>query len=132
MQSVKKTTQVEAVHDGQVILGYEIHMGTTVIGSDVKPFSTIIEENGNMTERQDGAISYGGQVQGTYLHGVFDNLEWTRNYLNEIRLEKNLKPMEDVTVSFEDYKDKEYNKLSDILRNSLDITYIYKIINGEA
>lgn len=131
MQSVKRTTQVKAIHTNRVISGYEIHMGETILKGDIQPFSTIIEQNGQKTERLDGAIAHDGQVQGTYLHGVFDNIKWTRDYLNEIRLEKGLEPVVDMLISLKEYKDKEYAKLADLMRHSLDIPYIYKIINGE-
>ena len=83
--------------------------------------------------RQDKHINafYDGQVQGTYLHGVFDNLEWTRQYLNELRLAKGLEPLEDQLVSIKDFKDREYDKLADVLRQSLDMEQIYQIINRE-
>ena len=72
-------------------------------------------------------MAYGGQVQGTYLHGVFDNLEWTRQYLNELRLAKGLEPLEGQLISIKDFKDREYDKLADVLRQSLDMEQIYQI-----
>ena len=60
-----------------------------------------------------------------------DNLEWTRQYLNELRLAKGLEPLEDQLVSIKDFKDREYDKLADVLRQSLDMEQIYQIINRE-
>ena len=131
LQPVKRTTQVRALHEGQELEGYEIHMGETQLADRLEPFSIIKEQNGEATERPDGAVAYGGQVQGTYLHGVFDNLEWTRQYLNELRLAKGLEPLEDQLVSIKDFKDREYDKLADVLRQSLDMEQIYQIINRE-
>ena len=131
LQPVKRTTQVRALHEGQELEGYEIHMGETQLADSLEPFSIIKEQNGEATERLDGAVAYGGQVQGTYLHGVFDNLEWTRQYLNELRLAKGLEPLEDQLVSIKDFKDREYDKLADVLRQSLDMEQIYQIINRE-
>lgn len=131
LQAVKRTTQVRALHEGQELEGYEIHMGETQLAEGLKPFSVIVEENGSETERSDGAVAYDGQVQGTYLHGVFDNLEWTRNYLNDIRLAKGLEPIQDQLISLQAFKDREYDKLAAILRQSLDMERIHKIINRE-
>ena len=131
LQPVKRTTQVKALHEGQELEGYEIHMGETQLADSLEAFSIIKEQNGEVTERLDGAVAYGGQVQGTYLHGVFDNLEWTRQYLNELRLAKGLEPLEDQLVSIKDFKDREYDKLADVLRQSLDMEQIYQIINRE-
>ena len=131
LQPVKRTTQVRALHEGQELEGYEIHMGETQLADSLEPFSVIKEQNGEATERLDGAVAYNGQVQGTYLHGVFDNLEWTRQYLNELRLAKGLEPLEDQLVSIKDFKDREYDKLADVLRQSLDMDQIYQIINRE-
>ncbi|MEW4353845.1 cobyric acid synthase [Streptococcus pneumoniae] len=130
-KAVKRTTQVKANHEGHELEGYEIHMGETTIAEGVQPFSTIIVQNGEDTERSDGAIGHNGQVQGTYLHGVFDNLDWTRQYLNSIREAKGLSPIQDKVVTLQEFKDKEYDKLADILRQSLDMDAIYRIVNKE-
>ncbi|MBS4749703.1 cobyric acid synthase [Granulicatella sp. zg-ZJ] len=130
-KSVKRTTQVKADHDGHVLEGYEIHMGETTIADGVTPFSTITVQNGEETSRLDGAIGHNGQVQGTYLHGVFDNLDWTRDYLNGIRVKKGLEPITEKPVTIKEFKDREYDKLATILRNSLDMEQIYKILNKE-
>lgn len=130
-QAVKCTTQVKAEHEGQVLEGYEIHMGQTTIDEGETPFSIITLQNGQETQRSDGAIGHDGRVQGTYLHGVFDNLAWTRQYLNRIRQDKGLEPIEDEVMTIEAFKDREYDKLADILRQSLDMEAVYAIVNGE-
>lgn len=125
----KRTTQVVAKHNDYILTGYEIHMGETTLEDDVMPFSVIFEENGNATEVIDGAISQNGQVQGTYLHGVFDNLEWTRDFLNNIRISKGLTPLENNLETVETFKNKEYDKLAQILRENLNMDKIYEILN---
>lgn len=130
-KSVKRTTQVKAEHAGHLLDGYEIHMGETQIAEGVIPFSTITLQNGEGTVRTDGAIAHDGRVQGTYLHGVFDNLDWTREYLNSIRLAKGLEPIHDKVLTLKEFKDREYDKLADILRESVDMAAIYRIVNKE-
>lgn len=127
-QKTKRMTQVKAEHKGYLLDGYEIHMGETQLDSGLQPFSKIILQNGQETARLDGAIGHGGQVQGTYLHGIFDNLEWSRHYLNQLRNQKGLPALENQVESIQAFKDKEYDKLADILRSSLDMPAIYDML----
>ena len=50
------------------IVGYENHIGRTMLGSDVRPLAKIVEGYGNNgTSAEEGAIQQ--RVIGTYLHG---------------------------------------------------------------
>ena len=131
MQGTKRTTQVQAEHEGQVLEGYEIHMGETEISDQVSPFSRIVLQNGQETSRYDGAVSPDKRIQGTYLHGVFDNSQWTRDYLNQIRMEKGLEPITDQTIDLKEFKDLQYDKLAAVIRDAVDMKKIYQIMNGE-
>lgn len=126
-QANKCTTQVQAKQGDYCLEGYEIHMGETYLADGVQAFSTIVLQNGEETERQDGAIGHGGQVQGTYLHGIFDNVGWTRDYLNQLRIRKGLPVFDQQVETIQTMKDKEYDKLATILRESLDMAAIYDI-----
>ena len=131
MQGTKRTTQVQAEHEGQLLEGYEIHMGETEISDQVSPFSRIVLQNGEKTSRYDGAVSPDKRIQGTYLHGVFDNSQWTRDYLNQIRMEKGLEPITDQTIDLKEFKDLQYDKLAAVIRDAVDMNKIYQIMNGE-
>ena len=131
MQGTKRTTQVQAEHEGQLLEGYEIHMGETEISDQVSPFSRIVLQNGEETSRYDGAVSLDKRIQGTYLHGVFDNSQWTRDYLNQIRLEKGLEPITDQAIDLKEFKDLQYDKLAAVVRDAVDMKKIYQIMNGE-
>lgn len=131
MQGTKRTTQVQAEHEGQILEGYEIHMGETEISDSLSPFSRIILQNGEETSRYDGAVSPDNRIQGTYLHGVFDNSQWTRDYLNQIRIEKGLEPITDQAIDLKEFKDLQYDKLAAIIRDAVDMKKIYQIMNGE-
>lgn len=132
LQQEKQTKQVLAQQGAEVLTGYEIHMGQTKLVSDYLPFVTIIQENGQPCQRLDGVIAHGGQVQGTYLHGIFDNANWTRTYLNRIRKSKGLKELTEPVMSLAEFKEKEYDKLADLLKESLDMSAIYRILEGKA
>ena len=131
MQGTKRTTQVQVEHEGQLLEGYEIHMGETEISDQVSPFSRIVLQNGEETSRYDGAVSPDKRIQGTYLHGVFDNSQWTRDYLNQIRLEKGLEPITDQAIDLKEFKDLQYDKLAAVIRDAVDMKKIYQIMNGE-
>ena len=60
---------------GQLIEGYEIHVGRTQGGA---AWLEIITQSGQSAAVPDGAYSAGGRVWGCYLHGLFENdiLRW--------------------------------------------------------
>ena len=66
-------------------------------------------------------------VIGTYVHGIFDNFEFTNSFLNKIRQNKGLEYV-DNKFSYSEYKDREYDKLAKVLRENIDIEKIYEII----
>ena len=74
----------------------------------------------------DGVIS--GNVLGTYIHGIFDNTGFTLGLINNLRKGKGLEKTGDTGMSFKDFKECQYDKLSDLLRNNLDMDKIYSIL----
>lgn len=135
-ETVKTTTQVTAVLEGfvgelaalnsETVKGYEIHMGQTKrLGGDA--LTRIVEQLGEAVAIEDGAISPDGRVFGTYIHGIFDNSSFTNGFLNVIRKEKGLDSLAQSTLSYEAFKAGEYDKLAQILRDTLDMDAIYKI-----
>jgi len=110
LQPDKRTTQVEArpllgnVAPGCTVSGYEIHMGRTRRGS-VPPGFRILHRSdeglsqagrhsGSEDEAADGACREDGLVWGTYIHGVFDQPEFRRQWLNRLRQRKGLHPLD--------------------------------------
>ncbi|MGL5749187.1 MAG: cobyric acid synthase [Paraclostridium sp.] len=135
----KVTTQVEAIIEGNLggylenlksktVKGYEIHMG--VSKGINKPLNTITKKLDTEVSYKEGCVNEEGNVIGTYLHGIFDDIDFTRSLLNNIRSKKGLESIESTISSFDEFKDREYDKLAQILRESLDIDKIYEIING--
>lgn len=137
----KVTTQVKAkINNGVGILkglkdvdvyGYEIHMGRTKYQKDLKSLDTIYEKLNKESEIIDGAISPCNRVYGTYIHGIFDNINFTRGMLNNIRKEKGLKSIESGIKTFGEFKEREYDKMASIVRNNVDIKKLYQIIGLE-
>ena len=127
----KTTTQAHAQHGHFELDGYEIHMGTTTLGPNARPFATIISTNGQAESRLDGAVSSDGTVFGTYLHGVFDNAHWTRHFLNEVRVTKGLVPLVNTQISLSEYKDQQYNRLAQLFKENVDLDRFNQILAGE-
>lgn len=66
-------------------------------------------------------------IMATYLHGIFDNKEFTEALLNEIRRRKGLEEINH-NISYEEYKRKEFDKLEKLVRENVDMDTIYKIM----
>jgi len=135
----KTTTQVEAVINteltgefetinGMSVKGYEIHMGQSERDEDVKPLVHIQSRHGETVDVWDGAVNVSGNVMGTYVHGIFDDVKFCRSYLNTIRASKGLDALESDVESFEAFKEQEYDKLAQLMRDHLDMDRIYKIV----
>ena len=101
----KKTVQVcaqalSAFWDHECLVeGYEIHMGVTTRAKTVPPCFQILPaeaqvSSGHNEKRGDGAMRADGLVWGTYIHGVFDQPEFRRQWLNRARGRKSLQPLD--------------------------------------
>ncbi len=108
------------------IYGYEIHMGTTEKGDYCQDFIALEEVNGVKVESFDGTFNEGGNLIGTYIHGIFDGVDFRQYLLNNVRKSKGMAVK--VSNPYEGVRDKEINKLADIVRESLDMEKIYEIL----
>ena len=134
METVKTTTQYKnKIKNAQGILsgtedieisGYEIHQGYSYPVNEEKTEIKCIFDD----KKLKGAVK--GNIVGTYIHGIFDNSKFTSHFLNEVRKRKGLDKKEE-NFSFSEYKNKEYDKLAQILRENVNIEKIYEIIGIE-
>lgn len=139
-ETEKTTTQVEAVTYGfkaeleslnnQTVKGYEIHMGQTKRLSG-KPLTRIRSRLGQTVDVEDGAISEDGKIFGTYIHGIFDTQSFTEQFLNVIRREKGIDECDASGLTYEAFKEQEYDKLAELLEKYLDMDKIYEIVGLE-
>lgn len=105
-----------------LVSGYEIHMGTTENLGSCR--SLIQLQDGRM----DGFVNEQGTVFGTYLHGIFDTQEFLFAIVTHIARKSGVQ-LEKQQNSLEEYKEQQYDKLADLIRRSLDMEYIYSIMN---
>lgn len=126
----KTTTLTEGTDTlfGFKIKGYEIHMGETLITGEYKPFAEIYSQNGMAVEGIDGMVNADSTVFGTYLHGVFDNKDFTQSLLNMVRKRKGLQQKIYDVQDYWEFKEQQYDKLAEVVRGSLDMDKIYKIL----
>jgi len=131
----KITTRVKA-HSNHLdvdVYGYEIHMGICKYGHKAKPLFEIYEKNsekssleGNHISSLDGAVNEHGNIMGTYIHGILDGVEFREHLVNTLRIKKAMEPKK--SKVYESLREKEIDKLADIVRDSLDMDSIYKIM----
>lgn len=135
-ETTKVTARVEARSLGRGFLarlvaadvrveGYEIHMGRVeAIREDVSPFE-ITGRGGHPARVLDGAVDEHGAVVGTMIHGLFENDTLRLALLRELRRSKGLAaPPESMLPS----KPSEYDRLAGVLRESLDVARIRRLV----
>ena len=110
-----------------VVEGYEIHMGETERDAAALPFSTLTRADGTV-------VSDGCQVEnayGTYLHGVFDAPGVALRLAQALAVRKGVS-LNDAACDTAAYKEQEYDRLADTVRQALDMDLIYRILEGNA
>ncbi|MCR4442798.1 MAG: cobyric acid synthase [Peptococcaceae bacterium] len=112
---------------GQTLEGYEIHMGISAFGPAARPFTKITKRSGKDAGVMDGVTNREGTVFGTYLHGIFDNTAFTRKLVNNVRKIKGLPPVPAIPPSRRELKEREYDRLADVVRRSLDMRALYAV-----
>jgi len=111
----KKTVQCtfQFLNSTEECSGYEIHMGETYSGNKSPLCKTEIDEDGYFLN---------AATWGTYIHGIFDNPIVVEYILKQI------KPDIIFNLSYKGHKERGYNQLALLIRNSVDMEYIYKTI----
>ena len=101
----KTTRQVTFPFEGHTCRGYEIHQGV----SDT-----------------DEAILQTGHCIGTYIHGFLDNQPVIEHLLKNRSQERMAN-----TQSTADFKEEQYNRLADHVRQYVDIEHLYQILSDD-
>lgn len=110
---------------GLAVEGYEIHMGESRMTGTGQTFSLLSDG------REDGCVC--GRVMGTYLHGIFEDTEFTGRMLALLCRDRGLSPeilhTSDTAQSYHAFKESQYDILADAVRKNLDMEKIYEIID---
>jgi len=111
--------------EGVELTGYEIHMGRTESGKE--GILRVLATPQGPADYADGALNAEGTVLGTYLHGLFHNDTFRRGFLAALRRYWKLpEKQSDVTGS----RERQYDRLAEIVRESLDMTQVYRILEA--
>lgn len=105
---------------GAAFSGYEIHMGNTGGGSP------LCELQDGPVPRQDGAQA--GSIYGSYVHGLFDSPDVSQQIVSALLKEKGFDSADVERIDTQAYKQRQYDDLARLVRESLDMSRIYQIL----
>ena len=108
MTTEKTTRQVTFQFEGQTCQGYEIHQG--------------ISDTNEAIIQADHCI-------GTYIHGFLDNAPVIEHLLAASGNAK-MKELKNVSLSYSDFKQQQYDKLADHVRQYVDMPRLYQILTS--
>jgi len=108
--------------------GYEIHMGRSEVDTKSDRLVSMREEGNEEPQRyhEDGAQN--GNVYGCYVHGIFDEKLVSEGIVSAILKQKGYDTLQIEGKDWNSYKEEQYDQLADILRESLDMKAIYKMM----
>ncbi len=119
IKTTKQSTSTTNYPDpGISISGYEIHQGTTkwqLEGANRGEYEQLFTDEMGIVDREL-------TVWGTYLHGIFDNGKWRRNWLNQIRSRRNLAPITNEVPDYASQREEIFDRLADSIAEYLDLS----------
>ena len=104
-----------------ILDGYEIHAGHNRFGKECRPWLTI---DGQV----DGVMNAGGNVLGSYLHGLFDDGSFFGAIASHVRKQEGRQDAAAKPMTLDEFREREFDRIANIVRASLDMEKIYKII----
>ena len=110
--------------NGLSVDGYEIHAGQNTLGEQAIPWLRI-------GGRINGIMNREGNVLGSYLHGLFDDGQLFAVIAARLHEQKGMSASPQEPVSFEQFREREFDRIADIVRASVDMDAVYRIIRGE-
>ena len=133
---------------GKSIEGYEIHMGRTYIDREegaadtarivswrrepeiCRPMDYVMETGKDRLlsrkARMDGWNR--GNIYGTYVHGIFDSPGIARTVAEALAAAKGLCLEQAADMDYRTYRQQQYDKLAEELRENLDMAAVYRIM----
>jgi adenosylcobyric acid synthase len=113
------------------VYGYEIHMGVSRSDGACWPLFRIIKRNGRPVDQLDGLITADGRVWGTYIHGVFDNDTFRREFLGRLRQRRGTAAEFGATAEafrFRQWKEEQYDRLAAHIRQHCQVDTVYRLM----
>jgi adenosylcobyric acid synthase len=131
-RQVRATSLLDRVEQHAPVHGYEIHMGRTSRGA-VNPCFHIeaSEAWAGQAVGDEGAASENGHVWGTSIHGLFDQAEFRRGWLNRARNRKGLSSISTLESEFVSTQlFAELDRWADHLEQYVSMDEIFSICEG--
>lgn len=116
----KQLTRKSGIHQpsGHPVVGYEIHHGVSPsAGKALLRF-----DDGSTC----GLAGRDGQVWGSYLHGIFDEDEFRRWFIDRLRLAKGLEAKGAILAPYD--LERGFERLAAEVRRSIDIAALYRLL----
>ena len=142
---------------GKSVRGYEIHMGSTgysrsnadnrstADGGSIVDSECVIDPESRGNEKRymcriqneaDGSVKYdgifSGNVYGTYVHGIFDEGTLAETLVGILAARKGVALDTGQMISYGQFKQMQYDKLADGLRQSMDMKAVYAMLREAA
>ncbi|MBW8016162.1 MAG: cobyric acid synthase [Planctomycetes bacterium] len=122
VMAIEKTLQLASathLNSDLTVKGYEIHHGQTKLGNS----EVLIKRS---DDEIIGVKSNAGRIWGTYLHGIFDDDEFRRWFIDGLRTSKGLKPMNKICAVYD--LEIAFDHLADVFRKTMDMKRIYELL----
>ena len=125
---IKHTSQREEIvawPDSQYIKGFEMHYGeSNLINNKNSNIISLFKKSslGWVIEKEDKSF-----IGGTYLHGIFENDEWRKQWINKIRQKKGLNKLNTNEEKNHDKREKLLDLLTDAFEKNINIDNLIKL-----
>ena len=130
----KITRQIQAeiigfpYFNGQLIEGYEIHMGKVIHEQGVIPLLKVKNKRDVSQGKFIGAINDKKTVFGSLIHGFWDNDNFRKKFIEYLYNRKNIKKKIIKKSSYKDIIEKNIQRLSKIVKQNLNLKDIVNIL----
>lgn len=117
---------------GMELEGYEIHMGQTTCGEACGGYrgQPLLEICGTGQDQESGLTDgrHSGNVYGSYVHGIFDHGQIAACIVETLAKQKGMEWKADSGYDYRTFKESQYDKLAQTLREHIDLDYVYSIL----
>ncbi len=110
-EKIIRQREVMTTQAGIIVTGYEIHQG---VSKYLEPCQTLFEDT------TLGIVNSTKTVWGSYLHGLFENGIWRREWLNHLRVKKGLSPLVTDIPNYAQARETLLDSLADAVEANLD------------
>ena len=125
----ENVTGIFSTLSGLEFSGYEIHMGKTTVstGEHQTPLVQLADGRTDGVQRMEkGSEALG--VYGSYVHGIFDDGDIAVRIVQALADKKKVSWKPEAGGDYHAFKEQQYDKLAQGLREHLDMEYVYSIL----